>query len=235
MDAARFDAWTRRRLSLAAGGFVAALFSLAALDDVGARKKRRKKKKKCPGGTKRCGRTCIPRASCCTDANCGDNAICSAGTCDCASGFEPCRGACIPDDACCTNDDCSGGAACEEGNCLCPADTLDCTEFAGGDCLPGCPDGAVCFRNSSGSSCGCPGGHVNDNGACREATSGELGLGALCDQQNPTQCSTGVCGCNGGICTCRRTDCVAPGAQCAGTNSCCQGVCQVGTPSRCSA
>ena len=45
MDDSRFDAWTRRRFGLAAGGLSASLLGLVSLDDAAAKKKRKKKKK----------------------------------------------------------------------------------------------------------------------------------------------------------------------------------------------
>lgn len=46
MDGSRFDAWTRRRFGLAAGGLAASLFGLLSLDGGNARKRKRKRKNK---------------------------------------------------------------------------------------------------------------------------------------------------------------------------------------------
>ena len=51
MDDILFDAWTRRRVGLAAGGIAAALARLAHSDPVPAKRKR------CNNREKRCGRT----------------------------------------------------------------------------------------------------------------------------------------------------------------------------------
>ena len=60
MDDTRFDAWTRRRFGLAAGGVLAPLLGLARTEQAVARKRCRKLGKPCVIGGRRCckGRTC---------------------------------------------------------------------------------------------------------------------------------------------------------------------------------
>lgn len=144
MDADRFDAvirrWgdpTRRALfGTWLGGGLAGLFGLAHAEA----KKKRKKKKKCKGGTKKCGKKCIPQTSCCTSADCGGGATCQNGTCLCPSGHNDCQGACVPEDACCPA--CTGGQVCVDETCECPAGQPDC---GGACCAPAsCIDDACC-------------------------------------------------------------------------------------------
>jgi hypothetical protein len=125
MDSAHFDRLTRivsialsRRTTLAAlasGVFGASC--LARLNGVEARKKR-KKKRKCKGGTKKCGKKCIPASGCCSSADCGANGTCVGNTCNCNSGSKNCNGACIPEGDCCGA--CPGETICVDGECVCP-------------------------------------------------------------------------------------------------------------------
>jgi hypothetical protein len=139
-------------VALASGIFGAG--SRALLDDAEARRKRKRKKKrkKCKGGTKKCGKKCIPSTSCCTSADCGANGSCVGNACDCNSGFKACNGTCIPVDDCCGG--CPGDTVCSSGECVCPFDccnTSECpspTECREGICL--CPgaDAINCFGGS---------------------------------------------------------------------------------------
>jgi hypothetical protein len=98
MDEPRFDAWTRRRFGLAAGGLATVLFGLMH-NDADA-KKQRKNKKRCrklgrsckPGGTHRCcGKLKCdrisfednPKTRCCRklDQPCAENEDCCASLC----------------------------------------------------------------------------------------------------------------------------------------------------------
>jgi hypothetical protein len=121
MDDERFDAWTRRAFGVAAGGLAATILGLTATDDVDAKKKKRKKKK-CKGGKKKCGKKCIPKSNCCTDADCGGGATCQDGTCLCLAGERECEGTCIPEDVCCPGEACGENCSCRrtvEGTGFC--------------------------------------------------------------------------------------------------------------------
>jgi hypothetical protein len=146
MDADRFDDMlrglsqtpSRRGIVGALGGFALAGPLGALLDraTVEAKKKKGKKKKKCKGGKKKCGKKCIPKSQCCTNANCGAQGACVAGACVCLSGFKPCLGSCIPDDDCCGS---CGSTSCMSGSCNCVgrADYTDCgggRQCSGGVC-----------------------------------------------------------------------------------------------------
>ena len=82
---------------------------------------------------------------------------------------------------------------------LCPAGIVEC---AGQCCSPGqsCAGGTACVN-------------------------GTKALGALCTEDLPGECSTGVCGCTVVGCVCRTADCAGPGGACMGNLSCCEGVC----------
>jgi hypothetical protein len=81
VDDARFDAWTRRRFGLAAGGLASAILGLAAVGEGEARKKHRRKhkrkhRKRCKPGETRCGKKCV-QGTCCPGYYCGE--ACSCG------------------------------------------------------------------------------------------------------------------------------------------------------------
>jgi hypothetical protein len=129
MDGSRFDAWTRRRFGLTAGGFAASLFALTAIDAEAKKKdkkKKKKKKKRCkgltetctPGGTRkccdkrRCGRalTSTEPNRCCETGGVACSAAtatqCCTGICDETSNLCFCKGAgqaCDSDSQCCSN------------------------------------------------------------------------------------------------------------------------------------
>ena len=68
MDELRFDAWTRRRFGMAAGGSIATLFTPAATKDAVATKNRKKRRKRC----RKLGRACQPggKRTCCGKLKC---------------------------------------------------------------------------------------------------------------------------------------------------------------------
>ena len=111
MDEARFDAWTRRRIGVAAGGLATTLFGLASSD--AAAKKTRKTRcrrlgascktggKRTCCGTLKCSRISFdasPKTRCCRkkDQPCSDSADCCAGLCCQLSGT--CGPACLISD-----------------------------------------------------------------------------------------------------------------------------------------
>ena len=112
MDDTRFDAWTRRRFGLAAGGLAATVLGLAGIEDAQTRKKRKKRCKRlgasCKSGGKRtccgtlrCDRISFepsPKTRCCRKKNqpCVDNHDCCAGLCCQLSGT--CGPACLISD-----------------------------------------------------------------------------------------------------------------------------------------
>jgi hypothetical protein len=89
MDGSRFDAWTRRRFSFAAGGLAATLWGLLALEDTAAKKKKTKKKRckklsqPCKQGGKR---------KCCGELRCRTTSL-NAGihTFCCKTEGKPCQ------------------------------------------------------------------------------------------------------------------------------------------------
>jgi hypothetical protein len=152
MDGSRFDAWTRRRFSVSAGGLAASLslLSLASLDVATARnkKKRRNKKKKkanpciCPQQPicKNLLESCDPNVAaqhCCPGLNCGvvaeqDGLRCCLGV----------RSRCTSTtNQCCSQLSCNKTGA--EGIIRCCAD-LDGVCASDDDCCSGlsCRDGA---------------------------------------------------------------------------------------------
>jgi hypothetical protein len=157
MDDEQFDSWTRRAFGVAAGGLAANILGLTASA------KKKKRKKKCKGGKRKCGKKCIPKANCCTDADCGGGATCQDGTCLCPNGERECEGTCIPDDICCPGEACGQNCACRRtvegtGFCVqsgiliecvqcnssaeCEADDqcvpLNCTGSVTATCMPPC-------------------------------------------------------------------------------------------------
>ena len=99
MDASRFDAWTRRRFSLLAGGALAATLGLGEAARVAA-----KKKKRC----KKLGKACKPKKkNCCGNLACKTNPDLGGNRCCRKNG-----GACTEAQDCCTN-------ACNGDTCFC--------------------------------------------------------------------------------------------------------------------
>jgi hypothetical protein len=102
MEDDRFDAWTRRRFGLAAGGFAASVLGLAGIEDAQTKKKRKKRCRKlgasCKSGGKRrcCGKLKCdrihfepsPKTRCCRkkDQPCNDHLDCCANLCCSTSG-----------------------------------------------------------------------------------------------------------------------------------------------------
>lgn len=146
--------------SITAAGI--ALVAGPGLADSAVARKRRKKKKKCKGGTKKCGKACVPIAACCSHEDC-DGGSCVGGTCQCLAGVKACRGACIPEAHCCEDADCDDGNPCtaqicsNSGTCSNPhrPDLSYCGSnnlCSGGVCAayPGCADiGMSCLTHAN--------------------------------------------------------------------------------------
>ncbi len=112
MEATHFDAWTRRRFGLVAGGLAATVLGFAGIEDAQTRKSRKKRCKKLgvsckTGGKRRCCGTlkcdrihfdASPKTRCCRkkDQPCGDNDDCCFGLCCQLSGT--CGPACLVSD-----------------------------------------------------------------------------------------------------------------------------------------
>jgi hypothetical protein len=205
MDESRFDqtlkafaAASGRRTALRAlGGAAMALLAVIGLPDVGdARKKKvkNKKKKKCKGGTKKCGKKCIPATDCCTDADC-DGGTCVDGTCQCLGGSKPCDGACIPEGGCCNASDCDDGNPCTQSVCN-----------GNGTCsFPNKPDLSYCGGNNY-----CSGGVCATLPDC-QSVFGPCGVHAHCCSNfcGPTGQPVGICTASNPGQPCRLpTDCV---------------------------
>ncbi len=101
MDRDRFDSFTRtitsrRAVSGAIVSSVAGLLGLAQIQEAAAGP--------CPPGKKRCRKRCIPRARCCTTAQCkprNSGQVCRRGHCVCPAGTKRCGKLCLPPAAAC--------------------------------------------------------------------------------------------------------------------------------------
>jgi hypothetical protein len=101
MEGSRFDAWTRRRFGLAAGGVAGSLFGLLAREAAESKKKKRKRcikvGKVCKQGGKR---KCCGKLKCRLVENnvglafhcCKSNGVKCGNPTECCSGF--CNGVC---------------------------------------------------------------------------------------------------------------------------------------------
>jgi hypothetical protein len=185
MDESRFDhvlrtfaAVSGRRAALrllSAAGMALVAGNGLASGGLTRKKKRKKKKKTCKGDTRKCGKTCIPAANCCSDADCHGGS-CVARTCQCLGGMKACNGACVPETHCCENADCDDGNPCttqicnQDGTCSHPhrPDLSYCggnNLCSGGVCAayPGCLDpGMPCVTSNSccGGLCFVPSGQA---------------------------------------------------------------------------
>ncbi len=128
MDGSRFDAWTRRRFGLAAGGFAGALRGLMGFDGAVA-KKGKKRKRRCKRAGQGCGSG--KRRKCCKNLVCQpiearggaklccrevggscslENNVCCSGLCNGIECFcKTVGGNCDFDANCCTPLTCEGG------------------------------------------------------------------------------------------------------------------------------
>ena len=117
MDGFRFDAWTRRRLGLAAGGALTELVGIIGLHDVEAKKKRKKRQKRC----KKLGQPCRQGAKrkCCGDLRCRITAAdLDVHTFCCKTEGKPC----ITELDCCDPLLCCGPLGEEVCSTACPSD-----------------------------------------------------------------------------------------------------------------
>jgi hypothetical protein len=181
------------------------LASLLGWPETEAKKKKRKKKrtKKCRGGTRKCGKTCIPSSNCCTSDDCDAGETCQNGSCT-SSCTPNCSGKECGDNGCGGScGDCSGSnETCQGGQCVCAPGFKECN----GACIP------------NDQCCGaCPGDKLCDGGEC------------VCPADAPNECPGNVCLFGGQCCetaecpasqTCINGVCVCPigditcGAQC---------------------
>jgi hypothetical protein len=104
MDGSGFDAWTRRRFGMAAGGLAASVAAMAGFGEAGA-----KNKKKCRKFGDRCGLG--KNQQCCCPLQCGLSGEC------CRGGGQPCS----TDPQCCSNN-------CFGDFCVCKSNGQGCTE-----------------------------------------------------------------------------------------------------------
>jgi len=181
MDGQRFDAWTRRRFHLAAGGVVASILGLVARDETAADRRHHARKPKCrklkarcsPKGNKarccdrinqlHCDRVGSSGFHCCHDLQ----QICSGpGECcrDLTCGSVPA----LPGSRCCAN----AGARCTHQRDCCDGNFCF-SDFGGGggvcvnlsscvDTGQVCPDGCA----PGGSCAGCCEGYCDGNVRC---------------------------------------------------------------------
>lgn len=139
MDGHQFDGMIRavagsRRMVL--GGAVAAAAG-ALIQPESEGKKRRKR---CRAPRVKCGKTCLPAGSCCTDADCGACQSCSGKRCVVAPSGT----------ACGVGGTCNGTACINEGAFGCTADLDFCYASSKMPCPRSTTPGAFCVVNGSG-------------------------------------------------------------------------------------
>jgi hypothetical protein len=176
VDASRFDhlvrlyAGDRSRRSLVRGltGVTLAWTTQPLLGIVSGKAKKKHKKKKCKGGTKKCGKKCIPKSGCCTDADCATGDVCLEHACTIWQGI------CEDGDNVCAQ---TGTLACNSpisSECYCTRSvtgelrcghvisSLPCNCTTDAECQAELDDpGAFCMSNTGGF-CGglCGGGNI---------------------------------------------------------------------------
>jgi hypothetical protein len=140
MDGSRFDAWTRRRVGLAAGGVTIVLLGLADAD-VRAKKKQ-KKKQRCRTLNQSCRRG-GKRQRCCRGLACDEGKVVTGGL-SCCRGFQA---ECDSENQCCGALKCQPAIALSGDRC-CSLVGQPCRVAA--DCCVGvrviCKDG-TCFND----------------------------------------------------------------------------------------
>jgi hypothetical protein len=142
MDSDRFDGLTRSFSMFLSRRALAGVLGLGTLGLPGladAKKRHKHKKKKCKGGTKKCGKACIPGDACCPVCPRGQTCLIN-GSCatNCDGSIEPCP-SCIG---------CSSPNT--EGDMLCiPAD-FSCGESHACSSTSQCPVGQACMTTFCG-------------------------------------------------------------------------------------
>jgi hypothetical protein len=196
------DASSRRgMLGLVLGGAVAPWFGLADIDAKKRKHKhKRKKRQKCKKSQKKCGKKCIPKTGCCTDADCEGDESCCAGQCT-APVFCNDQAVCGCDEVCGVE---GFEYACQAGGC---PQTDFCSDPKTYYCSPN-PSCACATTNDGANAC-----VDRAFAACSPCTSDDqctesLGFPAVCLSAGP------FCTCGGGasLCTALCTDDVAPRA-----------------------
>jgi hypothetical protein len=130
MDGSRFDAWTRRRMSLATGGLLASFCGIGVFAGVEA--------KKCKGNKRKCGKKCISKKKCC--GGCGEQTCCKGKCVDLATNPGNC-GLC--------GNACASGE-CVHGVCTCTNFLEDCPQSMPCSCGVYVGGGAACFGGFAG-------------------------------------------------------------------------------------
>jgi hypothetical protein len=159
MDNARFDrlatalaAASSRRglltLILAAGSL-----TLVARLEPNETAARRKRKKKCKGTTKKCGKRCIPKANCCTSAECPPGQVCLSGHCADCTKADDCPNAPVCEQAFCDNGRCATvplvtGSHCSTNQFCVANETCDGLGGCQGGTPRDCDDGIACTDDS---------------------------------------------------------------------------------------
>jgi hypothetical protein len=164
MDSSSFDRLTRlfasaRSRRTFGGALLGSVAGLLGLPEA--------KAAHCPAGTKHCGRRCIPKRNCCTNADCQPKRtgqVCRQGRCQCPVGKKHCPGRCIPTAQSCTP--------------TCPPPPPECTTPA--DC-PAPPSCQKCAEKTCvNGRCGVGPVPANPYQPCRAAR-GDCDVPEFCD------------------------------------------------------
>jgi hypothetical protein len=260
MDAIRFDAWTRRRLGLTAGGALAALLggTLAPVlgpPDAAAKKGKKKGKKKKKKGKGQCtamAKPCEGSGECCGALICGgpDDTCCAPITGACSGHEQCCVGACATDGEgvprCCLPDgfpctlvrECCSGL-CQGNVCATPNPGPICLD--NGEICQGsdeCCGSSIC-SGSDHECCTplaaeCSGNQDCCLGVCR---TDDEGVPRCCSQEGAfcnlgRECCSGVCQPNH-MCAPTGPTCLGNGTACDDSGACCSGYCDEGGEDRC--
>lgn len=126
MDGSRFDAWTRRRFGLAAGGLVGSFAGLFGIgeDDAKAKKGKKKRCRKLGQSCKSSGKRacCKKKGLACLQAEGGGSQCCRRGQASCASDGQCCSGSCM-----------DGLCQCKTNGMECAFDAFCCSLNCAGD------------------------------------------------------------------------------------------------------
>lgn len=186
MERDHFDQLTRLIATTASRRAIFGLASALGLSPLfaEAKKRRKKKRKKCKGGTRKCGKRCIPATGCCRDSECGADERCEGDACVCAL-------ECCNDAACGTGNLCLAGACvtgqgtCPTGADICQGLSSDCGATGlGCTCVTKATGETRCASTTvSGSTCG----DCAEDFACTNA----YGPDAFCALGGPGACCPG--------------------------------------------